>query len=60
MKIELTKSQCRNLVKFIDLKLNDIDFIRTYIDNVDNPADLGAAYRVLTAAAGLEGDGEHE
>ena len=52
VKVELTKSQCRNLVKFIDLKFND--FIRTYIDRVDNPADIGAAYRALTAAGVLQ------
>lgn len=60
MKIELTKSQCLNLAEFIEFSF--IDSIRndTDVDNMDYLVDMCDAYRVLTAAAGLEGDEGHD
>lgn len=60
MKVELTKSQCLNLAEFIEFSF--IDSIRndTDVDNMNYLVDMCDAYRVLTAAAGLEGDEGHE
>lgn len=55
MRVELTKSQCKNLADFLEFHL--IESIRNddYIDNIDYLVDMCKAYEVLKKAGGTDG-----
>jgi hypothetical protein len=54
MKVELSKSQCRNIADFIEFHF--IESIRNddYIDNIRYVADVSKAYEILKEAGGNE------
>ena len=54
MKVELTKSQCKNLAEFIEF--NFIESIRndTEIDNINYLCVMCKAYEILVEAGGNE------